>query len=177
MNSMMKAGALAFVLALSLSLHAATTETQALTDAQITKIVATTNSGEIELAKMAKEKTTNPEVKTFADHMIKDHEANNQKSMGLVAKMKVTPEESVKNAEMNTKNEMTKAKLSVLSGKEFDRAYMDGMVKAHQQVLENLDKMLIPNAQNGELKDLLTKTKVKVTEHMDHAQKVSKSLQ
>ena len=59
---------------------------------------------------------------------------------------------------------------------EFDRAYVDNEVAYHQQVLDAIDKVLIPNAQNGELKGLLTKTRPVIAEHLAHAKQIQGSL-
>ena len=57
-------------------------------------------------------------------------------------------------------------------GADFDRAYVDDEVKAHQQVLDTIDNQLLPNAQNPELKQLITSVRPVIAQHLDHAKQL-----
>ena len=63
-----------------------------------------------------------------------------------------------------------------MKGAAFDRAYIEHEIAYHQQVLDALDKTLIPGAQNAELKALLVKVRPAFVAHLDHAKMVQKSL-
>src|SRR3954464_12283704 len=64
------------------------------TDPQIAHIAYTAGSIDIAAAKQALSKTSNKEVKAFAQDMVRDHEAVNKKALDLVKKLKVTPEDN-----------------------------------------------------------------------------------
>lgn len=146
-------------------------------DAEITKIVNVTNEGEIELAKLAKKKTKNDQVKTFADHMISEHTDNNKNSMQLVRKLNLKPEKNENSEAMKKDSEKTMAQIKDLEGSAFDKAYMESQISTHQKVLSELDEKMIPSAKNPELKALLEKTKSSVTAHLEQAKKVQSSIQ
>ena len=61
------------------------------------------------------------------------------------------------------------ARLKGMSGKDFDKAYVDNEVAYHQTVLDALDKTLIPGAANAELKALLVKVRPAFVAHLEHA--------
>ena len=61
------------------------------TDAQIAKIVVTANQVDIDAGKLAVSKSTNPEIKKFAQTMVTDHTGVNKQAVALVTKLKVTP--------------------------------------------------------------------------------------
>ena len=61
------------------------------------------------------------------------------------------------------------AHLKTLKGDAFDKAYIDHEVAYHQQVLDAMDKTLIPSASNAELKALLVKVRPAFVAHLDHA--------
>jgi putative membrane protein len=63
-----------------------------------------------------------------------------------------------------------------LSGKAFDKAYVDNEVSYHQTVLDALDKTLIPNASNSELKNLLVKVRPAFVAHLEHAKHIQAQL-
>jgi putative membrane protein len=63
-----------------------------------------------------------------------------------------------------------------LSGKAFDKAYVDHEVAYHQAVLDAMDKTLIPDAKNADLKALLVKVRPAFVEHLDHAKHLDAKL-
>ena len=67
-------------------------------------------------------------------------------------------------------------KLQHASGPAFDKAYVDHEVAYHQQVIDALDKVLIPNAKNAELKALLVKVRPAFVAHLEHAKMLQASL-
>ena len=69
-----------------------------------------------------------------------------------------------------------RAELAALDGAEFDRAYVENEVAYHQQVNDALETLLIPSAQNAELKALL-ETGLKLFQgHQMHAEHVAAEL-
>ena len=68
------------------------------------------------------------------------------------------------------------ANLKGLSGAAFDKAYIDHEVVYHAQVLDAVDKTLIPNAKNEELKALLVKVRPAFVAHLDHAKMIQAQL-
>lgn len=86
---------------------------------------------EIETGKLALEKGTHAEVKTFAQAMIDDHTRANDELKALAEK---------KNLKVSDDAElMNKAKamiLQVRDGENFDEAYANNQVVAHEQTIE-----------------------------------------
>jgi putative membrane protein len=139
------------------------------TDPQIAAIVVTANQVDIDAGKLAKGKTHNKDVKAFAQQMITDHSAVNKQAVALVTKLKVKPEPNPTSESLKKGGDENMAKLKKLKGKEFDKEYVDHEVAYHQQVLDAIDKTLIPSAQNAELKDLITKVRPAIAAHLEHA--------
>ena len=63
-------------------------------DAQIAHIAYTAGQIDIGAAKLALQKSKNKEVRAFAQDMVRDHTAVNQKALALVKKLKVKPEDN-----------------------------------------------------------------------------------
>ena len=146
------------------------------TDAQIAMIAVTANSVDIDAAKMAKQKTTNEAVREFVDTMVRDHTAVNAKATALVKKLGVTPEESDTSRSLKSDGDKKMTELKSLTGAEFDKAYIDNEVSYHETVMNALDKTLIPNTKNAELKSLLESARPIFVTHLDHAKKLQASL-
>jgi putative membrane protein len=147
------------------------------TDAQIAHIVVTANQVDIDAGKLAQTKASNPEVKAFAEQMIKDHTAVNKQATDLAAKLKLKPEDNETSRSLAQGGRDNLAKLKGLTkGGAFDKAYVDHEVAYHQAVIDAIDKSLIPNAKNAELKSLLEKSRPAFVAHLEHAKQIQAKL-
>lgn len=155
---------------------AVTASAQAINDAQIAAIVVTANQVDIDAGRLASATTANAEVKKFAQLMVTDHTGVNKQAVDLATKLKVTPQENDTSRSLKAGGEKNLASLKSLKGAAFDKAYVDHEVTYHQSVLDALDKTLIPNASNAELKALLVKVRPAFVAHLEHAKHVQASL-
>jgi putative membrane protein len=159
------------ILSLSVALAVGTTS-----DEQITKILTTSNDGEIALGKLAEKKAESKNVKKFAKEMVKDHSKHNKHTNKLSKKMDMKSEDSARASVLKEESDKQMAELEKLSGKEFDKAYMNAQIEAHQKTLTDLDQTLIPSAKNKKLKKELEKTRKTVAEHLDDAKEIAQKL-
>jgi putative membrane protein len=145
-------------------------------DAQIAHIAHTTGVIDIAAGKQALAKSHNKDVRAFAEEMVRDHTAVDKQALALVAKLHVTPEANPTSASLEKAAAAEHAKLAKLSGRAFDREYVANEVAYHKTVNGALATVLIPSAQNGELKSLL-KTGLKLfQEHQAHAEHLAHDL-
>ena len=145
-------------------------------DAQIAAIVVTANQVDIDAGKLAESKASNAQVKAFGRQMVTDHSGVNKQATELVTKLGVKPEDNATAQSLKSGGDANVKALSALSGAAFDKAYIDHEVAYHQQVLDAVDKTLIPSAQNAELKALLEKVRPAFVAHLEHAKQVQQSL-
>jgi putative membrane protein len=146
-------------------------------DAQIAHIAYTADQIDINGAKLALQKSKNKEVRDFAENMVRDHTAVNDQALALVKKLNVTPPQDNDTSKALVKQADAKqAELKKLEGTAFDKAYADNEVAYHKAVNNALETVLIPNASNAALKDLL-ETGLKIFQgHEQHAEQVAQSL-
>ena len=106
-------------------------------DADFVRDVAIKNLAGIELSRMALEKATNPQIKTFAQIMIADHGAAFDKLKNTVSgqpiEWPVEPDE---------KHRKTAGDLVKLQGADFDRDYLKEMIEGHQDLTAKLESRL-----------------------------------
>jgi putative membrane protein len=164
------------VAAATLALVAGHALAQAPSDAQIASIVVTANQVDIDAGKLAESKGSNAEVKAFGKQMVTDHSGVNKQAVALVTKLKVTPEDNATSQSLKSGGADNVKNLQMLSGAAFDKAYVDHEVVYHQQVIDALDKTLIPSAQNAELKSLLVSVRPAFVAHLEHAKSLQASL-
>ena len=165
------------VLCLSAALVSASgAAAQTVTDPQIASIVVTANQVDIDAGKLAAARSKSADVKKFAQLMVTDHSGVNKQAVALVTKLKVTPEDNATSRDLKAGGAKNVATLEALKGAEFDRAYVDHEVAYHQAVLDAVDKTLIPNAKNEELKALLVKVRPAFVAHLEHAKHLAATL-
>jgi putative membrane protein len=145
-------------------------------DAQIASIVVTANQVDIDAGQLASKMATDPEVKKFGATMVTDHTGVNKAAVDLATRLKVTPEDNATSKALKAGGEKNVANLKTLKGAAFDKAYVDHEVAYHTQVLEAIDKTLVPNAKNAELKALIVKVRPAFVAHLEHARSLQKTL-
>jgi putative membrane protein len=148
---------------------------QGVNDAQIASIVVTANKVDIDAGKLAASRSANAEVKSFARLMVTDHTGVNKSATDLATKLKLTPQDNATSQSLKADGDKNLADLKTLKGAAFDKAYIDHEVVYHQQVIDALDKTLIPGATNEELKALLVKVRPAFVAHLEHAKRLQAS--
>lgn len=146
------------------------------TDAQITKIMETANAGELNAAQTAKSRAKSPEVQAFASKMANEHGANSKELKDLAKNQKIKPVASDKADQIATQLKMQLTQLKTVKDAEFDRAYIQTQIDAHQSLLQSIDNELLSNVKDPELKSYLEKTRSHVSNHLDEAKAVQAKL-
>jgi putative membrane protein len=140
------------------------------TDPQIADIAYTAGQIDVTAANLALEKTKTRAVRSFAEEMVRDHEAVNKQVLALLDKLNVKPEDNDTSKSLVDAASKKQAELLQLSGAAFDKAYAENEVAYHQTVNAALGATLIPSAQNSELKRLLETGLKLFQEHQKHAE-------
>ncbi|MCU7492784.1 MAG: DUF4142 domain-containing protein [Ignavibacteria bacterium] len=121
---------------------------------------------EVELGTMAVQNASSQEVKDFGRRMIDDHSKANDELKSIAAKENIPVPAALKD-----ENRDDVDKLSKLSGSDFDKEYIDMMVKDHQKDIKNFEDMA-QNAQSPELKQFAQKTLPTLRQHLKMAQDI-----
>jgi len=147
------------------------------TDPQIVGIVTAADKIDINYAKLALSKTRNKQIRDFAQQMITDHSSVQNSVNGLAAKLNVTPANSETSNSLNAQAQQMTQKLQGLRGKAFEKAYIDNEVAYHQAVINATKTVLIPSAQNAELKSALEGATPLFEGHLEHAERVQSAIE
>lgn len=146
-------------------------------DAEIAAIVVAANAIDAEMGELAVARGARAEVKAFGKTMSTDHRAVNKAAGELVAKLKVTPVENDVSRKLRADADAFRKELLTRSGADFDRAYIEHEVAYHKAVIEAVDALLIPSAQNAELKQTLESVRPALVAHLEHAEKLLAGLE
>ncbi|WP_324673382.1 DUF4142 domain-containing protein [Hymenobacter sp. GOD-10R] len=120
---------------------------------------------EIGLSKLALEKGVTGNAKTYADKMIADHTKAGNELKPIAQKKGVTL-----TGDMDPDHKTMRDRMSKMSGKEFEQAYMGQMAKDHEETVALLQSE-IDNGQDPDAKAWAQKTLPVVKQHTDMAHK------
>ena len=144
-------------------------------DSEIMTLVSQSNDAEVSSSQLALKNASNAQVKQFAQQMITDHTAMQKQGAQLGKSLGV---EGTGSDSTHAKMEMAQEDLDDLKdkkGADFDKAYMDMQVQAHQKTLDDL-RSFQAKAQNAELKNMITNAIPKVEAHLQKAQQLQQAV-
>jgi putative membrane protein len=107
----------------------------------------------------------------YAKMIETEHQADLDKYQALSEKAGITPP-STAGAVLRTKGAANLAMLMPRNGPGYDKAFVDAMVTDHSQDLDLIDRDLMKDAQNADLKAQLTETRSHVAMHLDKAREL-----
>ena len=151
--------------------------TDDLNDLEIAHVAYTADSIDIRYAHLALAISTNPAVHEFAQTMIRDHSAVNDKALALVTKLNVAPEDNFLSQQLSQQADQLVAEMSQLSGAAFDRRYAENELGYHQAVNGLVGGTFIPNIENPEVKALFEEAFVIFKAHEKRAEMMVKALE
>jgi putative membrane protein len=122
---------------------------------------------EVQLGQLAAQKATNPDVKAFAQKMVDDHSALNEKMMPFAQQVGVTPPTA-----MDKKDQALYNQLKGLSGDAFDKAYVKAMVTDHKKDLGDF-KAEAGQTDNPDLKGAVKNAEIVIAGHYQMVQKLA----
>jgi len=136
-------------------------------DRKFVKDAAHGGMAEVELGQLAAEKASSDDVKKFGQRMVDDHSKANDDLKQLATKKGVhVPQQ------LSAKDKATKARLSKLSGEQFDKAYMANMVRDHKKDVAEFRRET-ESAKDPDVKNFAASTLPTLEDHLKQAQSLA----
>ena len=129
-------------------------------DSKFYHAAAEAGIAEVDAGQLAQQKSSDDRIKSFGAMMVKDHSAANEQLKSLAASKNVTLPEHTSAMQM-----AAKAKLDVLSGQTFDKAYIKNQIQAHKDTLAAL-RQEIASGQDPDAKAFAQKIMPTVQSHL-----------
>ncbi|WP_333624982.1 DUF4142 domain-containing protein [Sphingobacterium siyangense] len=139
-------------------------------DAKLVTEAASGGMAEVELGKLAKEKGQHVDVKAFGEMMVNDHSKANDELATLAQAKNITLPASLGTDALNLRDELSKR-----SPGDFDKSYIEDMVKDHEKDIK-LFEDASKNLKDAELKAFVDKTLPTLRNHLNHAKSVKDKL-
>jgi len=127
------------------------------------------NIGEIEMGKLALQKSSDDQVKQFAQRMVDDHGKMQEQLKPAAEQMGVKVPDGPSKGQMKSMD-----KMKALSGDAFDQAYIKDMVKDHKSDDSDF-KLEAQSTQNPQLKQLVTESDQTIQSHLQQIEQIAKS--
>jgi putative membrane protein len=115
---------------------------------------------EVQLGRLAAERGSSDAVKQFGQHMVMDHTKANQELMQVAQRKNVSLPQ-----EVNSDQKSEADKLSKLSGADFDKEYVDYMVKDHEKDAKEFQEQA-NNGTDADVKAFAAKTLPVIQSHL-----------
>ncbi|BDG08749.1 DUF4142 domain-containing protein [Anaeromyxobacter paludicola] len=128
------------------------------------------NQHEIQGARLASQKSTDPQVKQLAQHMLSEHTQMDQQVLALAKQRGIDLSSKPAASWADAKQQAAMEKLKAESGADFDRGYAEMMVSDHQDDVKDVTRMRdqAPD-RDPTVKKLLADTKDRMQHHLDMA--------
>ena len=133
-------------------------------DSRFATKAAAGGMAEVKLGELAKTNASSSDVKAFGQKMVDDHSKAGDKLKSIAGKHSINLPMS-----MDSKDQATYDRLSKLHGADFDRAYMQDMVKDHKTDVAEFQKEA-SSGRNADLKNFASETLPILQEHLRMAQ-------
>ncbi|WP_437655338.1 DUF4142 domain-containing protein [Sorangium sp. So ce1182] len=148
-----------------------------LTDEQIVAVLDAANKKEIDEAQLAQTKAKHKDVKAYARVITQHHTEAKAKQAKLVKKLAITAADSDKSKQLTTETQQAVDQLKALQGADFDQQFVAIMIQDHQKTLDLLDKRVLQDAKNAELKTLIEKDlRPTIEKHLKDAEALAAKL-
>jgi putative membrane protein len=123
---------------------------------------------EVQVAELAAQRATNPEVKSFAQKLVDDHTKVNSELMSIA---------SQKNVKVDVDDDKDRAykRLNKKSGSEFDQEFVEHMIDEHEKDVKMFEKAA-SDAKDPEIRAFASKHVSHLREHLQQAQSLRQSV-
>lgn len=139
-------------------------------DKKFLSTAAQGDRNEIALSEAAEQKATNPAVKAFAHKMVKEHTEMSESMKPFAEQWSINPPVGV-----DSDHQKELDKLNGLSGKDFDKEYIDQMVSDHAKALDAFTDEA-KSTKDLKFKAAVLKGKTRVAAHKNMAYDLKKKL-
>jgi len=155
---------------------ATTPRQEKLTDRQIAMVMRVVNIAEIRESEIARDKSGNTAVREFAQMLINEHEAQNNKTESELSRRDINSEDTMLSRQLDATSGAAADRLRGLTGAALDRAFADRQTDAHQSALSLIDSTLAPQARKKIVQEQLAALRKMLETHLTRAKQLRSSL-
>jgi putative membrane protein len=125
---------------------------------------------EVELGKLAQQKAQSADVKQFGQRMEQDHSQANEQLMSVASGKSIDMPK-----QLDREHKQLRDKLAKANGADFDREYMQAMVKDHKKDIKAFEKEA-KSGKDADVKNFAQSTLPTLQQHLQMAQDIERSM-
>jgi putative membrane protein len=125
---------------------------------------------EVELGKLAQQKAQSADVKQFGQRMEQDHSAANEQLMSVASSKNIDMPK-----QLDREHRQLRDKLAKANGAQFDREYMQAMVKDHKKDIKEFEKEA-KSGKDADIKNFAQSTLPTLQQHLQMAQDIERNM-
>jgi putative membrane protein len=129
------------------------------------------NEAEVTIGRLAQERAANPQVREFAQTMVRDHEAAVRELRQIATQHNVEIE---RRDEMARDHRNVHERMMERKGAEFDREFIDWAVDKHESAINDLEGKM--DSENQAVRQWASQTAPKLRQHLTNAQNLQQTL-
>jgi putative membrane protein len=138
------------------------------------------HAAEIDLSRLATQRAANPQVRQFADELVRQHTESQSRLNEWARGQSITPASTNEVATRLHNDAMAaRGRLEGLSGEAFDRAYIEGQVTMHREALQIVDQRILPSARGaseGGFRSQIENARSMIQQQLDRAMGLQREL-
>jgi predicted outer membrane protein len=151
-------------------------ELSQLDEAQLAAVLQAFDDGEIRVAQLVEDRTTNADVKRLAHDLMVSHQALLSGDKALWSRLHITPSANLISARLNADSQNEVTLLTSIYGDKFDRDYVDLQVQDHNSAIELIGR-IIPDLKSAAFRAGLKAALPKLQAHLRMAESAQESLE
>lgn len=143
-----------------------------LNDLEMAHVAVTASNIDVAYAHLALAFSGDPEIRRFAETMIRDHTAVNEQVTELARRLGVTAVDNAMSRQLLTDAERIKSEMSALRGDAFDRYYAENELAYHRAVNGVVANTFIPNIEHADVRKAFQSALTIFRGHEGHAERL-----
>ncbi|HEY3356196.1 MAG TPA: DUF4142 domain-containing protein [Polyangia bacterium] len=143
-----------------------------LNDQQSAEVLNVANGAEVAQGLLAGPRATEADIKAYAQRMVNEHSAIQQRQRQLYQQVGIIPEPTATSTQLQSTANTTLQDEQQRGGRDFDLSYLLNEIKQHQNLLNLIDQAMLPGAQNAQFKAALASFRATEQDHLTAAQQL-----
>ena len=139
-------------------------------------VLRTLHSAEIEHGTLAQQKANDPRVRAFAEKVTGEQKTRLEEDNRVMSSLDIKPRSSETSDYIKTASDRQTARLESMTGSGFDVAYLDEQVDYYRLVIDTIEKDLVPNARDPQVRSMLEAARQRANDNLREAQDLRASV-
>lgn len=159
--------------ALPASAQQSSGQDEAMTAADVAAVLAVINQAELRLARLARQRSEDEEVREYA-HTLQEQHAQLDEEVLMALEGNPSAPESVPIArQIQQQAQAMEGRLNGLSDQEFDQAFIQSQRQMHEKAVRIIENDLLPQTQSRPMRVVLLRAKEHMQAHLQRARELS----